>query len=308
MPPSPSHSQYIGRFAPSPTGPLHIGSLIAALASYLDARAHGGRWLVRIEDIDPAREMPAATTAILQCLRAHGLEWDGEVLYQSQRLPIYRAACAHLIEQRRAFYCTCSRLDLAQSGGIYPGRCRHCFERPPQPFAIRLRVDDTDIHVDDRIQPAFTENIARDIGDFVIFRKEDLPAYQLAVVIDDAAQNITHIVRGSDLLSSTTRQIFLQHCLGLPTPQYAHIPVIANALHQKLSKQTRARALDSSAAIENLLAALAFLQQPPPPEAEIASARRIVQWAVRHWDIARVPRQQELSGDALPPRCRDFAH
>lgn len=300
-------SRYIGRFAPSPTGPLHFGSLLAALASFLDARSHNGQWLVRIEDIDPPREVTGAATAILNCLLAHGLEWDGEVLYQSERLPIYREACTRLIERHQAFFCTCSRLDLSINNGIYWGRCRRCFKKPSQPSAIRLCVDDAEIHIDDRIQPAFTENIARDVGDFVIYRKEDLPAYQLAVVIDDAAQNITHVVRGSDLLSSTARQVFLQRCLQLPSQQYAHIPVIANSQHQKLSKQTFARALDKNDAVENLLAALEFLQQPLPSTTEIQSVASLLQWAIAHWDIARIPRHPEISGSALPPRCRRFA-
>ena len=308
MPHTTSHpSNYVGRFAPSPTGPLHFGSLLAALASFLDARANSGQWLVRMEDIDPPRETPGAATAILNCLRAHALEWDGDVLYQSQRTPIYRDVCTQLIAQQRAFYCTCSRVDLAGSDGIYTGRCRSCFEKPQQPFAIRLRVDDIDIRLEDNIQPPFTENIARDVGDFVIYRKEDLPAYQLAVVIDDAAQQVTHVVRGSDLLASTARQIFLQRCLQLPTPRYAHIPIIANPQRQKLSKQTFARELDNADAADNLLAALEFLQQPLPPASESQSTTSILQWAIRHWDIALIPRQHDICGAALPPRCRRFA-
>jgi len=303
-----SPTRYIGRFAPSPTGPLHFGSLLAALASFLDARAQRGQWLLRIEDIDPLREIPGASAAILECLRAHALNWDGDVIYQSQRLELYRRACAQLIAQRRAFYCACSRLDLMNSGGIYRGRCRGCFAQPSQPFAIRLHADDVDVAVDDRVQPSFTENIARAVGDFVIFRKEALPAYQLAVVIDDAAQQVTHIVRGSDLLASTARQIFLQRCLQLPTPQYAHIPVIANAQQQKLSKQTLARELDNRDAAANLLAALEFLRQPLPPATSAHSPADILQWAIAHWDIARVPRQPALFGAELPPSCRRFAH
>ncbi len=297
-------AHYIGRFAPSPTGPLHFGSLLAALASFLDARAHGGQWLVRIEDIDPPREVPGATAAILACLRAHGLTWDGDVLYQSQRIPIYREVCARLIEQRQAFYCTCSRLDLAGSGGVYSGHCRHCVEQPQLPFAIRLRVEDVDIRVDDRIQTAFTENIARAVGDFVIYRKENLPAYQLAVVVDDAEQHITHVVRGSDLLASTARQIFLQRCLQIPTPAYAHIPVVTNAQRQKLSKQTLARELDSNEATRNLLAALECLRQASPPETETRSVESVLHWAIAHWDIAAIPRQLELPSTELSARCR----
>ncbi len=302
-----STSSYLGRFAPSPTGPLHFGSLLAALASFLDARANGGRWLVRIEDIDPLREEAGATASILECLRTHGLEWDDEVIYQSRRFALYREACAKLIAERRAFYCTCSRLDLASHGGIYAGRCRDRFEPPAEPFAIRLRVDTSDIAVDDCIQASFSENLAHAVGDFVIYRKENLPAYQLAVVVDDAAQQITHIVRGSDLLESTARQIFLQRSLGLPTPNYAHIPVIANAQHQKLSKQTRAPALDNNNAAKNLLAALEFLQQPLPPRDECASVQSILRWAIAHWNIARIPHQQEIAGIALPPSCRHFS-
>ncbi|MFT3930386.1 MAG: tRNA glutamyl-Q(34) synthetase GluQRS [Spongiibacteraceae bacterium] len=301
---SPSH--YIGRFAPSPTGPLHFGSLLAALASFLDARAHNGQWLVRIEDIDPPREVAGASRAILNCLHAHGLEWDGDVLYQSQRLAVYQKICAQLIEQHRAFYCTCSRLDLAANDGVYAGRCRQCFDQPQQPAAIRLRVDAVDIDISDRIQPAFTENIARDVGDFVIYRKDQLPAYQLAVVIDDAAQYVTHIVRGSDLLESTARQIFLQRCLNLLTPQYAHIPVIVNSQQQKLSKQTLARALDPANAIENLLAALECLHQPLPPQTLQQSRSDILDWAVRHWNIALIARQPDIGINELPARCRAF--
>lgn len=324
MPQSPPtlNSQYIGRFAPSPTGPLHFGSLLAALASFLDARSNNGHWLVRIEDIDPPREIAGASRAILDCLHAHGLEWDGDVLYQSQRLSIYQNVCAQLIEQHRAFYCTCSRLDLAANNGIYSGRCRQCFDQPQQPAAIRLRTDAVDggannlfeigvdnlleIRVNDRIQPAFTENIARAVGDFVIFRKDNLPAYQLAVVVDDAAQHITHVVRGSDLLESTARQIFLQHSLKLPTPQYAHIPIIVNSQQQKLSKQTLARALDPTNAAENLLAALDFLHQPLPANSARQSPSDILDWAILHWDIALIAHQPEIGSDELPPRCRAF--
>lgn len=300
-------TRYVGRFAPSPTGPLHFGSLLAALASFLDARANNGQWLVRIEDIDPPREIPGAAAAILQCLQAHALMWDGDVLYQSTRTAIYQQACSRLLAQQRAFYCTCSRLDLAGNNGIYSGRCRHRLQRPQQLCAIRLRSDAIDVHCDDAIQPSFTVNIARDIGDFVIYRKENLPAYQLAVVIDDAAQNITHIVRGFDLLDSTPRQIFLRHCLHLPTPHYAHIPIIANSQRQKLSKQTFARVLDNASAVENLLAALEFLRQPLPSKSHAKCASSILDWATAHWDMALIPQCGELYGDELPPRCRHFA-
>jgi len=302
------NNSYIGRFAPSPTGPLHFGSLLGALASYLDARAHGGRWLVRIEDIDPPREVPGAAAAILDCLRAHGLDWDGEVMFQSARIDAYRAACAQLLEAGRAFYCTCSRADLLGNHGIYNGHCRGCRHRPDAPHAIRLlaAVEKRPVEFTDRIQGFIRENIAREVGDFVIYRKEQLPAYQLAVVIDDAAQHITHIVRGSDLLDSTARQIYLQQCLQLATPSYAHIPVIANVHGQKLSKQTFATALDQNAARANLCAALEFLGQPLPTTA-LPTVERLLQWAIAHWNIEAVPKQRSRYGDALPLSCRHFA-
>lgn len=304
MPDSPV--RYIGRFAPSPTGPLHFGSLLGALASFLDARAQRGSWLVRIEDIDPPREVAGAAADILNCLQAHGLHWDGEVCYQSQRSAIYHKAIERLLRDGSAFFCTCSRSELAQHGGIYTGRCRNCRERPAAACAVRLRTDAGDIAFSDHIQGSVVQNMAREVGDFVLLRKEGLPAYQLAVVIDDAAQGITHVVRGSDLLDSTARQIFLQHCLDLPTPQYAHIPVIANDAGQKLSKQTFATALDNGAALENLLAALEFLGQRLPGTDHRQSIDTLLAWAVAHWRIDSVPRRLQLCPADLPQRCRRF--
>jgi glutamyl-Q tRNA(Asp) synthetase len=298
---------YVGRFAPSPTGPLHFGSLLGALASFLDARANHGRWLVRIEDIDPPREVAGATQAILDCLRTHGLHWDGEVLRQSARIDLYRQTCQRLLAADRAFYCICSRTDLTGQGGIYSGRCRRCNQRPTTTHAIRLRVDDLTVCFDDAIQGYTEQHLLREVGDFVIFRKEDLPAYQLAVVVDDAAQGVTHIVRGSDLLDSTPRQIFLQHCLQLPQPRYTHIPVIANAFGQKLSKQTHANALDNRRAGENLRCALEFLRQPLPPADLPTEPTSILNWAIAHWDSTRIPSQRLLRGEQIPPSCQRFA-
>jgi glutamyl-Q tRNA(Asp) synthetase len=298
---------YVGRFAPSPTGPLHFGSLLGALASFLDARAQNGRWLVRIEDIDPQREVAGASAAILNCLQDHGLQWDGEIFYQNQRGDCYRAAIEQLLAAKLAFYCTCSRTELADNGGIYTGHCRHCHLPPNAPYAVRVLVDASDIEFSDAIQGPVHQNMARAIGDFVVFRKEGLAAYQLAVVIDDAAQGVTHIVRGSDLLDSTARQIFLQRQLKLPTPHYAHIPVIANNAGQKLSKQTLATALDSATAPQNLLAALEFLKQPLPDAAHRTSIEKILGWAVTHWQLNRIPRQLQRSAADLPASCRAFA-
>lgn len=302
-----SSTRYIGRFAPSPTGPLHFGSLLGALASFLDARAHQGTWRVRVEDIDPPREVAGATPAILDCLLAHGLRWDGEVCYQSRRAALYREAIERLLAEGAAFYCTCSRTALAQHGGIYAGRCRECRQLPDAPYAVRLRVDAGTTAFDDRIQGPVAQDLAREVGDFVLFRKEGWPAYQLAVVVDDAAQGITHIVRGSDLLDSTPRQLFLQRRLGLPTPQYAHIPVIANAAGQKLSKQTFAPALDNGAALQNLLAALDFLGQPAPDAAHRQSVDALLTWAIAHWRLEMVPRRMQILPEELPASCWGFA-
>lgn len=303
---------YVGRFAPSPTGPLHFGSLISALASFLDARAQQGLWLVRIEDIDPPREQAGASTDILNCLEAHGLLWDGPVLYQSQRHDLYREAAQNLVAQHRAFYCTCSRAQL-MGQSVYPGLCRAHFVAPVKPHAIRVRVPAEVITFDDAVQGSYSEVLERAVGDFVIFRKEQLPAYQLAVVIDDAAQNVTHVVRGCDLLHNTARQIFLQQCLQLATPQYAHIPVIANPRGQKLSKQTYAPALTAATALENLCAALDFLGQSVPDYRAYRDPESLLGAAIEHWSLARIPRVRQLPDgqrpDAqLPPSCRHFTH
>jgi glutamyl-Q tRNA(Asp) synthetase len=309
--PSANHSSspiYVGRFAPSPTGPLHFGSLISALASYLDARAQHGQWLLRIEDIDPPREQAGATAAILASLQAHGLHWDGEVMYQSQRLAIYRSAAATLVQTGRAFYCSCSRTQLAQQ----TCNCRQRRTPPNTPAAIRLSVPPTELCFDDAVQGRYCEQVAEVAGDFVVLRKEDneraqqLPAYQLAVVIDDAEQGITHVVRGSDLLDNTARQILLQQHLALPTPCYAHLPVIANPQGQKLSKQTYARALVAADAVINLRAALDFLGQTPAP-ASLVNVRDLLDFAIAHWSLARVPQTHKLCDTELPPSCRPFA-
>ena len=284
---------YVGRFAPSPTGPLHQGSLIAALASFLDARANNGRWLLRIEDLDPPREMAGAVQSIMQSLRDHGLHWDDEVMWQSRRHSAYRAALRQLLECGAAFYCTCSRTDLAPFGGIYPGTCRGCSQVPAGEFAVRLQVADTAVGFVDAVQGECSQSLPREVGDFVLLRKDGLFAYQLAVVVDDAAQGITHVVRGADLLDSTPRQIWLQRQLGLPTPAYAHIPVLTNAEGQKLSKQTFAPQIDPGSARDNLLAALSFLNQPLPRAA--GSPEDVLAQAVANWDLQRVPHRLQIS-------------
>jgi glutamyl-Q tRNA(Asp) synthetase len=261
---------YIGRFAPSPTGPLHAGSLVAALASFLDARAHQGRWLVRIEDIDEARTVPGAAEDIIATLSAFGMESDGEVLWQSRRKERYAAAFDKLGSQ--AYPCSCSRKEISDSrvalapdgAVIYPGTCRHGLATGRSPRAWRLRLPEQDdpaslIRFDDRWQGHIDENLAESVGDFVLKRADGFWAYQIAVVVDDADQQVTDIVRGADLLESTARQIYLQRLLGITTPRYLHVPVVVNELGEKLSKQTGATALDRNQPVEELMLAASRL-------------------------------------------------
>src|ERR1700742_4386809 len=241
---------YTGRFAPSPTGPLHIGSLMAAVGSYLEAKAQGGRWLLRMEDLDPPREVPGAADGILRDLEKLGFKWHGPVLYQSRRRDAYEEALAKLGSQ--IFPCACSRSEIADSalagieGPVYPGTCRDGLAPGKTARSLRVRVRSEDIGFDDALQGPIHQDLAKDIGDFVVRRADGCHAYQLAVVVDDAAQGVTHVVRGADLLLSTPRQIHLQTLLGLSHPSYMHLPVAVNAAGEKLSKQTGARPLDLS--------------------------------------------------------------
>jgi glutamyl-Q tRNA(Asp) synthetase len=292
----PEPAGYIGRFAPSPTGFLHIGSLIGALASYLDANASKGQWLVRIEDLDPPRETPGAAIAILESLKAHGLHWHGEVLWQSKQHQRYQQIVEQLLNDGKAFYCSCSRNKLQAQEGIHQNSCKADLD---QPCAVRLIVCDGTIGFEDPIQGLFTQQLRRDVGDFVIQRKDKLFAYQLAVVLDDALQGVTHVVRGSDLLDSTLRQQFLQHQLNLPQPHYLHIPVITNQEGQKLSKQTFAPALENDKACDNLLQALFFLNQPVPPLDHQNNCESILQWAITHWDSKQIDHQIKIDESKL---------
>lgn len=278
---------YIGRFAPSPTGPLHIGSLIGALASFLDARARRGRWLVRMENIDPPREIPGADQRILDTLGRHGLEWDGEVLEQSARSAAYEAALNQLLDAGDAFRCSCSRRQLKTRRGIHSGDCLAPVDATD--CAIRLRVPNESWTVSDDLQPTLSQNLRADVGDFILKRRDGYYAYQLAVVVDDGFQGVTHIVRGSDLWISTPRQRYLQTRLGLPCPAYLHFPVIVGADGHKLSKQTFAAAIDDSRASDNLRLALHFLNQPTPP-ADCSSVSQILEFAVEHWNRAHLPK------------------
>ncbi len=291
------NTDIIGRFAPSPSGPLHFGSLVAATASYLDVRHRKGRWLLRMEDLDPAREPPGAADQILRALEAHGLHWDGPVLYQSSRLDAYAEALAELRRQGRLFACRCSRQQIQADGGVYDGRCR-TLGLPDKGNAIRLRVDDVRVDFVDAIQGPQSQQLKQACGDVILRRKDGLYAYQLAVVVDDAWQGVTDILRGSDLLDSTARQIFLQQRLGLPTPRYAHVPVAVNELGQKLSKQHFAQALALEHCSGALLQALRFLGQAPEPALTRASVDEILAWAVQHWDIQAVPKLANIRLDS----------
>ncbi len=286
---------YIGRFAPSPTGPLHAGSLVAAVASWVDARAANGRWLVRMEDLDRPRCEPGAADTILRQLETYGLQWDGAVLYQSQRDEAYDAALATLRTLGAAYPCACTRSQLASAPRnaegeiLYPGTCRHGLPPGAVARAWRVRVPDAIVRFHDRIHGDLEQNLARDVGDFVVRRADGLFAYQLAVVVDDAFQGVTHVVRGADLLWNTPRQIYLQGLLGLPTPAYAHVPLVTNAAGQKLSKQTLAPALPEHGRRAMLAQALAALGQSLPAEPLSATPDELLAWAVAHWRIERVP-------------------
>ena len=287
--------KYRGRFAPSPTGPLHFGSLVAALGSWLDARAAGGEWLVRIEDLDRPREEQGAVSAILSILEACGLEWDGSVEYQSRRIALYEAAMDRLRQSEHAFPCACTRREIADSTlrrgmeVVYPGTCRHGLPKGRGARAWRVRVGETTIDFADAVQGPQRQNLATEVGDFVVLRADGFFAYQLAVVVDDADQGVTHVVRGADLLDSTARQIFLQRMLSLPSPNYAHLPVATNAAGEKLSKQTLATAISETTLSASIHDALKFLGQDPPSSLQFASPRELLDWAIPHWSMARVP-------------------
>lgn len=293
--------QYIGRFAPSPTGPLHFGSLVAALGSCLDARANSGRWLLRMEDVDEPRCSKVAADEILRTLEACGFAWDGSVMVQSRRKDRYRQMLDALRSAGRVYPCACTRRELADSAlahdgaHIYPGTCREGLPVGKEARAWRLRVEAETVCFDDALQGRVCQDLARDVGDFVLLRADGYFAYQLAVVVDDADQGITHVVRGADLLDSTPRQVFLQRCLNLATPAYAHLPVVVNAQGEKLSKQTLAAPVDQRNPVPALAQALDFLGQRPPAELRAASVAEIWQWGRAHWKLADVPRMRSLA-------------
>jgi glutamyl-Q tRNA(Asp) synthetase len=291
-------SGYRGRFAPSPTGPLHFGSLVAAVASYLDARALDGQWLLRIEDVDETRAVPGAADDILRTLEAFGFQWDGDILVQSRRKAAYRAAIDDLKSRGLAYDCGCTRKEIAAvalhgiEGPVYPGTCRDGLPPGKRPRSVRLKVPDQDIGFDDRIAGHVHHNLARELGDFIIHRADGYTAYQLAVVLDDAEQGVNQVVRGADLLLSTPRQIYLQGLLGLDTPLYAHVPLVLGEDGHKLSKQDRAHPVSPGDPVPALLSALDFLGQSLPDTAP-ASVDEFWHWAIPRWDIDRVPKPTE---------------
>lgn len=292
---------YTGRFAPSPTGPLHFGSLVAAVASYCDAKANQGNWLVRIEDLDKPREVKGAAETILRSLETFGFEWDGKIVYQSKRAELYAEALTALQNKNLIYPCTCTRKEIADSstklgidGVIYPKTCLHWPVKPDLPYSQRIQTNVSEITFIDAIQGEIKQILSKQVGDFVLKRADGLFAYQLAVVVDDDAQGVTNILRGADLLDSTPRQIYLQQRLNLPTPHYAHVPVACNLADEKLSKQTLAEPIDTRLSGQLICNALSFLGQQPPFEIKNADLNDIWHWAIANWALTKVPKLRQI--------------
>jgi glutamyl-Q tRNA(Asp) synthetase len=280
----------IGRFAPSPTGDLHFGSLVSAVGSYLEAKSRGGAWLLRVEDIDPPREVAGSAVRIIADLARLGMEPDGPVLYQSSRAEAYREAAARLQDMGLTFPCACTRKMLPDSG-IYPGTCRNGLPTGGKARSLRFKVGSHAVHFDDAVQGRIGDCPAESCGDFVIRRADGLFAYQLAVVVDDAFQGISQVVRGADLLDSTPRQILLQRALGLPTPEYMHLPVALNAEGRKLGKRDQDDPVKHQDPAFAVRRALSFLGQQPPRDYALD---RLWEWALEHWNPARIPRSRGI--------------
>jgi len=288
---------YRGRFAPSPTGPLHIGSLYTAVASYLQARSQGGQWLLRVDDLDPFRCKPRYSEQILHTLERYGLHWDEQVLYQSKRHDSYRAAIEQLQQQALLYPCQCSRKELNQRhiiNGVYD---QYCLKHPipaNQRAALRIQLNVDKICFNDQVQGQQQQDLKQQVGDFIVFRKDQVYAYHLAVIIDDAEQKISEVLRGYDLLDSTYRQIFLQHTLGINTPQYAHIPTINDDSGAKLSKQTYAPDIALSPVRETLINTLHYLNLRPAKDLINSEVSEILQWAVDEWSIKAIKPQTSI--------------
>ncbi|KIO47979.1 glutamyl-Q tRNA(Asp) ligase [Nitrosospira sp. NpAV] len=291
----PAFPTYRGRFAPSPTGPLHFGSLVAAVASYLEAKSRNGEWLVRIENLDPSREIPGASKEILNALEIFGMEWDGEVIYQNRRSEAYQAALTLLKSRNLIYPCACSRKEIADSsiigidGPVYPGTCRGNLPDTARARALRVRTGNNLIEIKDELRGLIRQRLESDIGDFILRRADGVFAYQLAVVVDDAEQGVTHVVRGKDLLNSTPRQVHLQQLLGYSTPAYMHLPVVVNTQGEKLSKQTRATPVAPVDPVSQLIKAVRFLGQEPPAELIESNIVSFWEWARKNWKSELIP-------------------
>lgn len=285
---------YCGRFAPTPSGPLHFGSLVAAAGSYLEAKSRGGRWRLRIDDLDAARVAPGAVNAILTCLEALGFEWNGAVIFQSKRVLAYHSALHRLWQQRLLYPCACTRGQIAglgpagTEGPIYPGTCRRGIPPGRAARALRLDMAGATVSFEDALFGTQRRNLEREAGDFVVYRADGVYAFHLASAVDDGELGITHVVRGADLLESSARQIHVLRLLGLPVPQYTHLPVAVDSGGEKLSKQTRAAAVDRSRPVPVLCAVLRFLNQPVPPGLDGAALGDFWQHAIRHWNLQRI--------------------
>ncbi|PPD47853.1 MAG: tRNA glutamyl-Q(34) synthetase GluQRS [Methylobacter sp.] len=289
----PDKQTIIGRFAPSPTGPLHLGSLYTALASFLQARSQQGRWLLRLDDLDTPRNRPGSVTSILNTLDTLSLHWDGEIAYQSQQLSVYQDILNQLIQNQYLYRCDCSRKLLASDS--YSGRCRNRDISPDTPHALRIKTDIREIAFDDYLQGPINEQLNGPHSDFIVKRKDGIIAYQFAVVIDDYLQQVNEIVRGCDLLTSTPKQIYLQQLLGYPTPRYLHVPVIIDHDGYKLSKQTLATAVDTSIPSAVIFGLLVLLKQQPPLELKAAPVGELLAWGISHWNPAALKNQQSLA-------------
>jgi glutamyl-Q tRNA(Asp) synthetase len=284
---------YRGRFAPTPSGPLHFGSMVAAVGSFLDAKSRGGTWALRIDDLDTPRVAPGSVDAILRCLETFQLGWDGPILFQSARTDAYRSALDQLRAKGLLYPCACSRKEIGDAGTgglVYPGTCRGGLPPGREARAWRVRTDNAYVEFADLLQGPVAQNIEREIGDFVLFRADRLFAYHLACAIDDCAQGVTHVVRGADLTSSTPRQIYLQRSLDLPTPVYLHLPVALNAAGEKLSKQTLALPVETHRAALVLADVLKFLNHSPPDEVTADGVAALWHWGIANWNRDRLPR------------------
>lgn len=277
-----------GRFAPSPTGPLHFGSVMAAVASYMQAKKQCGKWLVRMDDVDSQRNQAGADTAILKTLEILGLHWDDKVLFQSHRHEAYQEALDILSDKNLVYRCRCTRKQL--QGNVYPGTCRYKTHGPDQQHSIRLITNQSITEFNDVIQDHFQQVLETEVGDFIVHRADGLVAYHIATVVDDAYQGISEIVRGADLLDSTPRQIYLQKIFNYPTPSYAHLPVAVDKNGYKLSKQHHARPVNDTEPVKILFSALDFLGQQPDKELLKGNVEEIIQWAIKHWSMNKIPR------------------